>query len=97
MGQSDEVTRRFWADNARFADIVNAGIFQGRKIVKGSQLRSRDTYTGGLFGSLKKKMQIYGYRDVFKKADFGVNFALIGIENQEDIHYAMPILSLIHI
>lgn len=91
MGQSDEVTRRFWADNARFADIVNAGIFQGRKIVKGSQLRGRDTYTGGLFGSLKKKMQIYGYRDVFKKADFGVNFALIGIENQEDIHYAMPI------
>lgn len=27
MGQSDEVTRRFWADNARFADIENADLW----------------------------------------------------------------------
>ena len=91
MGQNDEITRRFWADNARFADILNVGIFHGKQIIKGSQLHSKDTYAGGLFGKLKKKVQIYGYRDVFKTADFGVNFALIGIEDQQEIHYAMPL------
>lgn len=91
MGQNDEITRRFWADNARFADIMNAGVFHGKQVIKGSQLHSKDTYAGGIFGKLKKKVQIYGYRDVFKTADFGVNFALIGIENQQEIHYAMPL------
>lgn len=91
MGQNDEISRRFWADNARFADILNAGVFHGKQVIKGSQLHSKDTYAGGLFGKLKKKVQIYGYRDVFKIADFGVNFALIGIENQQEIHYAMPL------
>ena len=28
---------------------------------------------------------------MYKIADFGVNFALIGIENQQEIHYAMPL------
>ena len=31
------------------------------------------------------------YRDIVRKVAFGVNFAMIGIENQETINYALPL------
>lgn len=31
------------------------------------------------------------YRDLVRKSPFGVNFAIIGIENQEEIDYALPL------
>lgn len=30
-------------------------------------------------------------RDLLKKSAYGVNFLLVGIENQDEIHYAMPL------
>lgn len=31
------------------------------------------------------------YRDLVRKTPFGVNFAIVGIENQEEIDYALPL------
>lgn len=32
-----------------------------------------------------------GYRDLVRKAAIGINFAVIGIEKQEEVHYLMPL------
>ena len=39
----------------------------------------------------KGRKQKAKYRDLIRKVAFGVNFAVIGIENQEEVHYLMPI------
>ena len=33
-------------------------------------------------------------RDLIKKSAFGVNFAVIGVENQEMVHYLMPLRTM---
>ena len=32
-----------------------------------------------------------GARDLVRKSAFGLNFAIIGIENQSEVHYLMPL------
>lgn len=44
-----------------------------------------------MVGKPKKKTGVQKYRDVVKKAAFDANFVIVGIENQTDIHYAMPV------
>lgn len=91
MDEKDVVTHAYWSDNERFADIMNAGLFHGKTILRGEDLSSEERYTGGLFGRLRKRKAVYKYRDVIKKAAFGSNFVLLGIENQSKIDYAMPV------
>ena len=38
----------------------------------------------------------YLYRDILKKSCKGMQYLLLGIENQSDIHYAMPIRNMIY-
>lgn len=39
----------------------------------------------------KRRKYRQRYRDLIKKAAFGVNFIVIGVENQEKVHYLMPL------
>lgn len=91
MNEKDMVTKVFLEDNDRFADVVNAGVFHGKVILSGGQLKNINSFASAVFGKLRKKMTVHKYRDLIKKSTFGVNFALIGVENQTDIHYAMPV------
>jgi len=81
------VANTYWADNERFADVINVGMFQAKKVLSAEQLSERDGY---LAHAKKKQDSIQRYRDVTKKADFGTNFMIIGIENQSELHLAMP-------
>jgi len=82
------VANTYWADNERFADVINVGMFQAKKVLSAEQLSERDGY---LAHAKKKQDSIQRYRDVTKKADFGTNFMIIGIENQSELHLAMPV------
>ncbi len=35
-------------------------------------------------------------RDVVKKSAYGVDFVILGIENQQKVHYAMPLRTLLY-
>lgn len=79
----------------RFADLINGVVCGGRKIVQPSDLSEMDSQTGYLRTSNgrgrrtpKSRSQ---YRDVIRKTAFGINFMVIGIENQEEVHYLMPL------
>ena len=70
---------KFFEDNERYSDIINGIGCQGQQIVKASDLSELDIKVSGK------------YRDMLRKAAFGVGFAIIGIENQETIDYGLPI------
>lgn len=90
MQEKNIVANTYWADSERFADVINVGMFQAKKVLSAGQLSECDGYLG--YAEKKKKQDsIQRYRDVTKKADFGTNFMIIGIENQSELHLAMPV------
>lgn len=94
MEKDLEVGRCLSADK-RYADLLNRLLFEGRQRVQGSDLQEVDSQSF-LKRSSRKKSERYHQlrRDLIKKSAFGVNFALIGIENQERVHYLMPLRTL---
>lgn len=89
MQEKNVVTNTYWADNERFADVMNVGMFQD-KVLTAEQLSERDGYLG-LVNREKERQTFQRNRDVTKKVAFGTNFVILSIENQNDIHYAMPV------
>lgn len=69
----------YFKDNRRYADIINAVACKGQQVVSQEDLTELDTRS-------KKKN-----RDLVCKAAMGVNFAIIGIENQDEIDYELPV------
>lgn len=72
----------FFSDDSRYADIINGIGCGGEQIVTEDDLQEADTQVG-----LK-------YRDYIRKVAFGINFAIVGIENQEEIDYSLPIRNM---
>lgn len=79
----------------RFADLINGVVCGGKEILRPSDLTEMDSQTGYLRASSGRGRQTPQerprYRDVIRKAAFGINFMVIGIENQEEVHYLMPL------
>ena len=87
----DTILKNFWKDNKRFADLFNACFFDGNPKLNPDDLTEVDTDVSSL-------LQFHGYAetvkrivDVVKKSAYGVDFVILGIENQSKIHYAMPL------
>lgn len=60
-------------------------MFHGKEILSGEKLKDEKDFIITELGKTGRKTAIHKYRDIIKKSFFGVNFALIGIENQTDI------------
>ena len=101
MGAKDAKAREFLSNNERFADLFNFYLFKGKQVIKPSDLQEKDTATVlSLYGIDKKEVQKQRWRDLLKSAiikssEYGI-FVLMGIENQSDIHYAMPVKNIIY-
>ena len=78
--KQDLLAKRYYSDNRRFADLINGIVCNGIPIVKQEDLSEMDTET-----SQGKR------RDLVRKAVFGVNFAVLGLENQEKLDYRLPL------
>lgn len=90
MGKKDVAAEIFWSDNERYADVVNAGVFHGKQVIHGRNLKDTKENCKSTVGK-ERKTAASKHRDSIKKSVFGMNFVLIGIEHQWDIHYAMPV------
>ncbi len=90
----------YFSDDERYADIINGIGCKGRQVVKKEDLQEMDTQTGFLHGPkfLQKlpavKKNHVKIRDSIRRAAFGVNFAIVGIENQEVIDYSIPLRNM---
>lgn len=94
--EEDVLSKEFYSVEERYADLINGIGFQGRQVVKKEDLSELDTQTGiwkMSFGRRKRKRSVRN-RDLIRKMAFGVNFAVVGIENQEYIDYALPLRNM---
>ena len=101
MGAKDTKAKEFLSNNERFADLFNYYLFEGKQIIKPSDLCERDTTKVlSVFGADRKEIQKQKWRDllksvIIKTTEYGI-FVLLGVENQSEIHYAMPIKNMIY-
>ena len=96
MGTVDIVTKEYMRENAIFADAFNYLIYGGKKVIDPAGLTEIDTATS----AVGKKDALQKYRDVLKaaviKQDEKMSYVLLGVENQTDVHYAMPVRNAIY-
>ena len=96
MGTVDIVTKEYMRENAIFADVFNYLIYGGKKVIDPAGLTEIDTATS----AVGKKDALQKYRDVLKaaviKQDEKMSYVLLGVENQTDVHYAMPVRNAIY-
>ena len=95
MANKDTITKEYMQDNATFADIFNYYLYKGKKVINPDSLTQLDTTTIVLpYGKDGSTVPVQKYRDVLKSAtvkqDGKVAYMLLGIENQSQMHYAMP-------
>ena len=90
----DTVLKNYWNNNEQFADLFNAALFRGEKIINADELVDVDTEESTVFMHKKYAESIKASRDnmkIRKKSTiYNVEFVLLGLESQEHIHYAMP-------
>lgn len=108
MGKKDNIAKAFLADNRRFADLCNYYLFDGKQVINSDDLTEQDTTelidavssTEKAFGIDDRNLSIQKWRDILKRAIIRYTdkcmYVIIGIENQSEIHYAMPIKDMLY-
>ena len=91
----DVCWKEYFRDDARYADLINGIGCNGQQLVKANDLQETDSQMviGKRYKALEKGGRIH-IRDMVRKVAFGVNFAIIGLENQEMVDYSMPLRCL---
>lgn len=92
----DTILKTFWRDNERFADLFNTVLFKGNSVLDPDELQEADTDLSSVLkmnGHVETIQKIF---DVVKKTANGVEFIIWGLENQEKIHYAMPLCHMLN-
>jgi hypothetical protein len=97
MGKSNTVIGRWMSDGKRFASFVNGALFQGKPIFQEKHLKTAE---GAQKITLKdtdgKSVMLERFRDITKVSDDGTRIVIIGCENQDEIHYAMPVRNMLY-
>ena len=91
MGKKDVVQKIFWEDNERFADLFNVVLGKEKIVLKPEDLTKEETTILEVVKKENNKTFIEKYRDVIKKATTDMTCILIGIENQSEANYTMPL------
>ena len=94
MRETNNLIQQFFSDNERFADLVN--VYVGKDLLNASDLSEKDSQVIAKAGKEQKITTSGKYRDIIRKAAIGMDFILIGIENQTEVNYAMPIRTLMY-
>ena len=84
MGKADEKATGFLSKEAIFAEVFNNGMFEGRKVIEPEKLADLDS--ASRHRNLRNKV-----RDVVKRYNDDMICMILGVENQQHIHFAMPL------
>lgn len=96
MGKIDAITKEYMENPIVFADAFNQFLYHGDRKIDPTQLTELDT-TGIVvpYGADGANVPEQKYRDVLKllyaMTDGNASYCAMGIENQADIHYALPV------
>lgn len=90
----DTVLKNYWNNNEQFADLFNAVLFGGEQVIEPEELEEMDTEESNVLEHKNYVESIRMSRDILKiekkSSVHGIQLMLLGLENQEHIHYAMP-------
>ncbi len=103
MSFQDTTTKQYMSEPAVFADAFNYLIYGGRQVIRPEQLTDLDAAQFALpYGENEqgKPEATQKYRDVLKtlavKTDDRRTYLVLGIENQSNVHYAMPVRNMLY-
>ena len=101
MGTKDTITKDYMADNRVFADVFNHMLYKGKNVIDPDTLHPVDTTALAVpYGSDTSEVPVQKFRDEFKSLnvmhDDSRIYLLLGIENQSEQHYAMPVKNLVY-
>lgn len=89
-------------DPRHFADFFNGYIYYGKEVIRPEQLSEVDTSSIAMIPYKKgeNRVSVQKYRDIIKKALLMQSdtsyYLFLGIENQSEIHYAMPVRIMLY-
>ena len=100
MGLVDIKTREYMADPARFADVFNYAVYGGKQVIQKDELSPMDsTAVVTPFGQ-RGATGMQRHRDGLKlwqtMRDTRAVYAVMGLENQTKVHYAMPVRNMLY-
>ncbi len=102
MGVKDTATTRYIRQNEIFADAFNYFVYGGEQVIHPESLKELDTREIDVpYGAKKGARQpVQRTRDVIKSVvammDKSTAYLLLAIENQSNIHYAMPVKNMVY-
>ena len=101
MGRKDIITKEYMEDTEVFADVFNHMIYKGEKVIDPKNLKEMDTANVIIpYGADGAEVPYQKYRDVFKilcaMEDENAVYLLLGVENQSNVHYAMPVKNMVY-
>ena len=102
MGVKDTVTTKYMRQNEIFADAFNYFVYGGEQVIHPESLKELDTREidvpyGGENGAgqpVKKTRDVI--KSVVAMMDKSTAYLLLAIENQSNIHYAMPVKNMVY-
>ena len=101
MGMKDAATKDYMKDREIFADAFNQFMYGGVQVIDPERLKPLDgNIIGRPYGSDDTGVLIQRYRDILKyltaMEDDTAIYLLLGIENQSEVHYAMPVKNMVY-
>ena len=97
MRKGDISIRQWLKDKKRFADLFNGFIFGGEQIVRPEELVECDSESDIIVtDKYKKEKGVQRYRDVVMRWTQGLDLMILACENQQNIHYAMPVRTMLY-
>ncbi len=98
--KKDVKSKEFLQKPENFADAFNYYLFNGEQVIKESDLIDRDAEELIFIGKSKSGEAYRRLRDLLRsctiKSDGKTTYLLLGIENQSELHYAMPVKNLLY-
>lgn len=89
--------KNYWNDTEHFADLFNTVCFHGKSVIQSQDLYKAPTELLHINSGKVSRKSTSFYRDVVMKYHkSGITLALLTVESQSKIHYAMPIRSLFY-
>ena len=97
MGKNDVRISVWLSEKDRFADLYNAALFHGKPVFTADTLEKMDTRQNLSFQSNNgREVSVQRFHDICMKSTLGTKLVLLTCENQDAIHYAMPVRSMLY-
>ena len=97
MGKADIAVKTWLNNNERFADLFNGSVFNGQQIILPDELEDLDRETDILItDKTDRRKGLQRHRDLVKRWRKKVDLAVLACESQDQVHYAMPVRSMLN-